>query len=130
MNPESPTSSIRPIEHRSFRLTPSRVRSVPEFRVLLQTKVSADFRTFMLAFLAGAVLSVPVGLVLALTVRSFEPPKWMEPIYLSVVFVAFVLLPFWSHFALKREPLLRRLGLDTFQVALLCLVLGLLCSTP
>ena len=126
MNTESPIPSIRLVKHRSFRLTPLRVRTIPEFRAILVSEVPADPRTFVLAFLSGAVLSVPIGMIFALTARPFMPPKWVEPIYLGVVLGAFVLLPFWSHFALKREPLLRSLGLGTFQVALIYLMIGLL----
>lgn len=105
-------------------LTASRLPSFRGFPLLLRTEVSCDFRTFILSFLIGCVLSFPVGFVLALTIRPFEPPAWTEPIYFGVVITSFILLPIWSHFVLRRQPILRRLGLTTFQLGLFILILG------
>lgn len=112
--------------HRSFHLTPSRTISLRSLLDLLRADVPFDFRTLALSFFIGSLFSFPIGAVFALTIRPFEPPEWTAPLYFGAVIVSFVVLPFWSHFAFRQQPILRRLGLATFQLALFLFVLGLL----
>ncbi len=112
------------IQYRPFHLTPSKLPLLRRFLSILRTEVPRDFRTFILSFLVGSVLSFPIGFVFAFTIRPFEPPTWVEPIYFGVVIPSFVLLPLWSHFALRRQPILRRLGLTTFLLGLFIFILG------
>ena len=89
--------------------TPS--QAYHRYVALLRSEVPFTFRTMAFAFLCGSILSFPVGLIFAHTTRPFQPPEWTEPIYLTSFLGSLAILPFWSHFALHSQPLLRRLGL-------------------
>ena len=97
---------------------------LPRFIALMQTEVPLNFRTIAFCFFMGSVLSVPFGLLLVITARPFEPPEWIEPFYWSAVLTSFALLPLWSHFVLRGQPLLRRMGLTTFLLLLILWIVG------
>jgi len=66
---------------------PSRFHPFRRLVASLRSEVPCDYRTLCFAFFMGSVLSVPVGLTLALTYRPFEPPRWVEPFYSVTVVV-------------------------------------------
>ena len=72
-----------------------------------------NFRTAVFCFLMGAVLSFPCGMIWEATARPFNPPLWTIPYYLGTVFSSFVILPFWSVYALRGVPVLRFIGFWT-----------------
>ncbi len=85
-----------------------------------------NYRTAVFCFLMGAALSFPFGFVLAVTARPFTPPEWVGPFYISTALASFFLLPFWSAFALRSLPVLRRIGFTTFGALLIFFLVGLL----
>jgi uncharacterized membrane protein len=85
-----------------------------------------DYRSTVFCFLMGSALSFPCGFAWATTARPFTPPEWIEPFYLTTAIASFLLLPFWSVFALRSLPQLRRIGFTTFAALLLFFVVGLL----
>lgn len=105
--------------------TPS--QAIRRYAALLRTPVPVNLRTMAFAFFAGAILSLPVGAILANTVRPFEPPEWTAPIFWSSFLGSLALLPFWSYYALRDQPLLRRIGLRFSLLSVLgCVLSGFL----
>lgn len=116
--------------HVSFRLTPSGLGSIRDFRRLLRTPVPWNARTFVLSLMIGSLLSFPMGVLLTALFSwlefplPFESSKWMAGFYRLANTASFFVLPFWSHFAFRDQPVLRRLGLSVFQCALLLVMIG------
>ena len=88
--------------------TPS--QAVRRYRDLLWSEVPFDFRTLTFAYMMGSILSVPVG-ALMLPYRPFTPPEWTAPIIIVSFYGSLLALPFWSALVLKRQPLLRKIGM-------------------
>jgi hypothetical protein len=89
-------------------------------------KIPCNYRTLLFALFTGSIFSVPLGVLLALTRRPFEPPEWTAPYYFSVVGVSFILLPFWTALTLRHEPPLRYIGIAAFGLAIILFLLALL----
>jgi len=62
--------------------------------------------------------------ILASTVRAFQPPEWTAPLFWSSFVGSLVLLPLWSYFVLRAEPLLRRIGMRFSLFSFIALFLG------
>jgi len=123
--PEAERIVVRRVHHRSFRLTGP---GEPPASFSLRTKVPWDFRTAVLCFLIGSILSVPLGFVQAVTIQPFDPPAWIARLYTYAVVASFAVLPFWSYLVLRREPVLSEIGRSIFWIALILVILfSLIC---
>jgi uncharacterized membrane protein YecN with MAPEG domain len=74
----------------------------------------------------GSSLSLPFGIFLKTQVFEFGAPDWMVPYYMGATFLSAIILPFWSAFALRSLPKLRRAGMFTFWMLFLLFLCGLL----
>ena len=96
------------------------------FATWLQTEIPLNFRTLFFCFLVGSLLSVPCGFLVVVQWELYEPPLWTAPIYCMVILLSLVVLPFWSVFALRDQPMLRRIGqvvsVAAFTLFALCLL--------
>ncbi len=108
-----------PTPHCSFRLTSPRPKPYPPLRVLLRMPVPFNVRTLGFAFLSGSICSLPVGVLFALVWRPFIPSETVGGFYRITVAGAFLLLPFWSYFALRSQPILQDLGRNIFLLILI-----------
>ena len=72
-------------------------------------------KTIAFCYFEGAVLSVPVGVLLSF-IRPFAPPAWTAPIYISAVVLSFPSLLIWSLMFRRDQPFLATIGLSTFIV--------------
>ena len=91
-----------------------------------RTEFPLNGRTLLFCFFMGSVLSIPVGLLLVVRWELVEPPLWTAPFYSISALGSGVTLPFWSAFALRDQPLLRRMGMTTGVLFFVAIVLGLL----
>jgi hypothetical protein len=96
------------------------------FIALWRTEFPSDVRTMLFCFFVGSLLSVPCGLLIVVRWELFQPPLWTAPIYCTAIIASLLVLPFWSVFALREQPFLRRFGLTTSVIAFTLVVLGLL----
>jgi len=83
-----------------------------------------NYRTIVFCFLMGSVLSFPCGMIWEATARPFNPPSWTNPYYFTTVIGSFVILPFWSAYALRGVPLLQLIGVSTSVVLILSFILS------
>src|SRR5258708_622077 len=93
----------------------SRLRA--RFVAVWQTEFPLNLRTMLFCFFVGSLLSVPCGLLVVVRWELFQPPVWIAPIYGTAVLASFLVLPFWSAFALGEQLFLRCFGLTTSVVA-------------
>jgi hypothetical protein len=96
----------------------------------LKYRLPARLRLFVLEFVVGSLLSLPIRLAF----RDFrysepyfeEPPKWAyELYYLNWVF-CLILLPFWTSYFLNDQPEARQVGRrvwNTFRLLLLLVLM-------
>ena len=101
-------------------------RLIARFIAVWQMEFSLNLRTLLFCFFVGSLLSVPCGLLIVVRWEIFAAPLWTAPIYCTAVIASFFVLPFWSAFALREQPFLRRIGIATSVVAFTLVVLGLL----
>lgn len=101
-------------------------RLTARFIAVWKIEFPLNLRTILFCFFVGSLLSVPCGLLIVVKWELYEPPLWTAPIYCTAVIASLLVLPFWSAFALRDQPFLRRIGLTTSVLAFALVVLGLL----
>lgn len=82
-------------------------------------QIPLNFRTGMFCFLMGTALSLPVGF-LPTKILFFEIPLVLMNLYQGAAVACFLILPFWSYFAVRKYSPLPTLGLITFVFFILC----------
>jgi hypothetical protein len=89
-------------------------------------QVPFDFRTIVFSFFMGSVFSIPIGIAWAfIRPSAFDPPEWTDAAYFITVLLCLFLLPFWSHFGFPNHRVLRRIGMATFVIFFLLLLVAL-----